>query len=100
MKLFLDDLRDPPDNTWQLFRDPYNFISEAKHATPNDTLSLDHDLGEDTITGYDVMKQLEKAFILGEIWTQGMPEILFHSQNPVGLGNMRQCLAAMQRYIL
>ena len=60
-----------------------------------DVISLDHDLGEDTPTGYDVLKMLEQ---MAHEEDRRVPfEILIHSANPVGRKNMEAAIASIQR---
>ena len=94
MKLFLDDLRDPPDDTWTIARS----FSEAvalieEHGIPG-TISFDHDLGDDK-TGLDfahylIDLDLEKHLLLDNFTYQ------VHSANPVGRDNI---VGLMERYL-
>jgi hypothetical protein len=104
LKLFLDDLRNPPDDTWTLFRpqDIPAFIHMARHvnAQNGDILSLDHDLGDGFITGYKVMCILENSVRCeGTWWSTGIPEIIVHSANPVGKASMLQVIEAIKKFL-
>lgn len=101
MKLFLDDVRDAPDDTWMVFRDVPTFLLHARNAEPTDILSLDHDLGEESkLTGYDTIAQLEMEVITQGLWcVHGMPTILIHSANPVGRDRMLSCINSMRRHL-
>jgi hypothetical protein len=57
MKVFLDDIRDPPDDSWTVVRSYNQMINvlNADFVFSNITeISLDHDLGENK-SGYDVL---------------------------------------------
>lgn len=94
LKLYLDDVRTAPDG-WLLFRpDPSSlpvFRHLARHA---DYISFDHDLGLDPDgkeypTGYDILCQFEKLAVDKMIWSNGAPELIIHSANPVGASKMK-----------
>lgn len=82
--MYLDDIRDPPAPYWRIFRCPISFLEELKNTLPKCVcISLDHDLGENIPTGYDVITEMERMIFMKE-W---MPEFLslqVHSANPVG----------------
>lgn len=99
MKLFLDDIRMPPDDTWVCARD----IGVAKtllEAGDVAFASLDHDLGacdacqqpdwhgvmphcSHVGTGYDLCLWMAEH----NIWPMQKPVV--HSMNPVGRDRMR-----------
>lgn len=95
LKLYLDDVRQPPDG-WLVFRpaDLPIFMHLARHA---DFISFDHDLGLDPdgkeyLSGYDVLTKLEKMALEKSIWSAGAPKMYVHSANPVGAERMRQVI--------
>lgn len=76
MKLWVDDLREPPDTSWVIARSVGTAI-ELLHSGWVIELSLDHDLG-DGVDGYEVARWLEEH-------PQFMPSVAgCHSSNPVG----------------
>lgn len=82
MNVFFDDLRDPPNSSWVVCRDPEQ-LKDMLICKMVDNLSLDHDLGYYTesgkeITGYDILCWMEQ--------TNHLPKgrIFVHSSNPVG----------------
>lgn len=90
--LFLDDERDPPNDgrDWIIAR---NFSEAAalinSRGLPNH-MSLDHDLGEGHMTGYDFVKYVVEVMI-----ENGMPEDFtfnVHSMNPIGAKNILEYL--------
>jgi hypothetical protein len=102
MKIYLDDVRDPPDGTWTVART----ATEARAlflAGPVEMCSLDHDLGTCSLctvcakgctctcheTGYDFVKWLAEK----DLWSKFKPVV--HSANPVGKTNMQ---AIINRY--
>ncbi|OJT25987.1 hypothetical protein BO221_09125 [Archangium sp. Cb G35] len=76
MKLWLDDLRVPPEGwTWA------KTIEEAKRLLQEHTveeMSLDHDLGEDTGDGSELVRWMAEH----QRWPRTRPRV--HSMNPVG----------------
>jgi len=100
--VFLDDLREPSYLTthspqrdgdskpWQVYRTAEALIealpSILKQGKPV-TFSLDHDLGEDILTGYDFVKMIVEMHIDG-IYTLDDVYIRVHSANPIGAKNM------------
>lgn len=97
MKVFLDDVRDPPDESWTLFRTPSKeFFDAAKKA---DIISLDHDLGDDYINGYQILKIFEEEVFTHGLWIRKMPTILIHSANPVGIQNMLYAIQSIERML-
>lgn len=83
MKLWFDDLRQPPDDSWTWAKTHY----EASHAMeemrisgePFEALSLDHDLGGAGVES--TTRSFLWGLILDRIWPN---EIRVHSMNPVG----------------
>ena len=92
MKIYLDDTRPCPQG-WELVMSAELAIDMLKQGTV-DIISLDHDLGENKKTGYDVAKWIEK-----EVATKGFvpPKIKVHSQNPVGKANILAAIKNIER---
>lgn len=88
MKLYLDDLREPKTTGWVIVRDAETALKLFKTGLITE-MSLDHDLGENTPSGYDFLKEVEELVI-----TQGytLPPCNIHSANPVGVARMNQVL--------
>jgi hypothetical protein len=83
LKLFVDDLRNPPTQDWMVARS-YGEAVAVLSTAPVVEISLDHDLGEDK-SGYDVAKWM----IESDTW----PRIIrVHTANPVGRDNIFQLL--------
>jgi hypothetical protein len=105
MKLFVDDERLPPtmEKDWVLVRDPHIAIKIMdSFADRIEILSLDHDLGMPTMTGYDIACWLEKRIMVANPWKPAVfdsPKILrVHSANPVGKQNILRAFESIVRF--
>jgi len=92
-KLYLDDIRNPKTEGWDIVRSYTEFVEWIiNNGLPNE-ISLDHDLGEsDEKTGYDASKWLCEYCIENGL---PIPEYNVHSANPVGKENI---LAILKTY--
>lgn len=73
------------------------FLRLAQNTGPEDTISMDHDLGlECPFNGYELLSKLESLVYEADLWKDGMPTIIVHSQNPVGKRNMQDCINAIK----
>lgn len=101
-KVFLDDIRFPPDNTWTEFKDPYDCFDFYKNNWADIVeISLDHDLwyinqfGEE-VTWYDVLEWILNYRYGNNSNSNNrnipLPSISFHTANPVGRQNMERIL--------
>ena len=91
MKLFVDDLRNPPDQTWIIARSSEIALKMCAATWPSE-LALDHDLGgEDTVM----------VFLKGlyEMWdeTRPIPSWSIHSGNPVGRKNIESYMRSWEK---
>ncbi len=103
MRVFLDDERMPdgvpglpePDD-WVIVRSAAECITllEAGEVM---AVSLDHDLGADVPTGYDVACWLELAHAEGR---PVPPHLYVHTANPVGRARMLAALRALAVTVL
>ena len=96
MKLWLDDLRVAPEG-WEWYTDAYSFIYALDEDYEKVThISLDHDLGNKELfgDGYQVMQWIERMVYEGAYLT--IPDISFHSANPVGVLNMENALESIK----
>ena len=107
VKIYLDDIRTPVDPSWIVVRSYDEFVSKINEIGLEniELISLDHDLGDSAIdewkrnvytnytidydnitekTGMDCTKWLVNQ------WLDGKPvvEVVVHSANAVGSGNM------------
>lgn len=103
--LFFDDIRDPKDvcnyldevavlpyllGNWTVVRTYEEFVRCISKDSAYERISFDHDLGEDKYgrelpSGYDALKWLVERLMTQEL---PLPEVLCHSQNPVGKANI------------
>lgn len=94
MKLYVDDVRTPDDETWVIARNYWDAIHILENCDVS-ILSLDHDLG-DGPTGYDIIRWLDEGLHMHGIFP---PKTIFcHSANPVGKGNILAGISALQYY--
>lgn len=96
MKLFLDDVRDPPDDTWVVARSYDEAVEVIQlHGLSNiEMVSFDHDLGSEK-TGMDVAHFLINLDLdTGALLDQFTFKV--HSANPVGHENIE---ALLERYL-
>lgn len=80
-KIWVDDLREPPDSSWLWFKDSHEALTwmESRRASGcnmGTVMSLDHDLGGDQTTRPLVLWMCEN-----DVWPE---EVRVHSMNPVG----------------
>jgi hypothetical protein len=95
MKVYLDDIRDAPEG-WVLVRNVPKLIKLICNESVTN-LSLDHDLGEGEMSGYDFMRWLEAEVFFHRI--NSIPKITFHTANPVGRNNMEKVLNSIERIL-
>lgn len=92
VKLFVDDIRVPASDDWIVLRSYDEAIEWIKvHGLSCiSTLSLDHDLGDNVKSGYDIAKTLIDMELDG-LHGRFMPSFnyIIHSMNPVGRLNIR-----------
>ena len=99
MKIWLDDIRPAPEG-WIWSKDSSDFYSIVG-AIYNGVvwkISLDHDLGEDSLTGYDLLCEIEK--MVAKNPNISLPEFHIHSANPVGRKNMERAIESIKRLTL
>ena len=109
ISLYLDDVRIPTDDSWQVVKDYTEFVSHIRlNGLENyEVISLDHDLGEQAMdefynnalpnytlnydnivnekTGLDCAKWLVAESMNKQI---PLPQIYVHSANPIGSANI------------
>jgi hypothetical protein len=95
MRIFLDDVRDLPDNYDVLIRRAEDLIAILRDGNIYiRCISFDHDLGENRKTGYDVAVFIEKMAAEGR---QIPIEYDIHSANPVGKEKIHAAMQAAYR---
>jgi len=95
MKIWLDDIRQAPHGFIHVKN-----LAELKalltaQSEPIEIMSFDHDLGEDTPSGYEIIKWLAEHHL--DRWPK---EIQVHSANPVGRDNILAFADFIRRRIL
>jgi hypothetical protein len=96
-KLWLDDLRDPPDDTFVVARNFEAATSTIKKKGCPLFISFDHDLGEvsdgeTAPTGYDLAKWIVEMHLEGVITFSEGFSFRVHSANPIGAANISSLL--------
>ena len=80
MKIWVDDIRTPPDDTWRWCDDSWSALMELAVAQDTgqtiEVMSLDHDLG-----GEDTSRPIVLWMCENDFWPV---EVRVHSANPVG----------------
>lgn len=96
-KLYLDDIRIPKTKGWDVVRSYDEFVKWIKQNGVPDTISFDHDLGdENTKTGYDAAKWIGQYCLDSSI---PFPEYNVHSANPVGKANIESYLNNISKHL-
>lgn len=89
MKLWVDDLRNPPDSTWTVARTSRDAIEVLSAVDPPpEVMSLDHDLGFDDTTRAVVLWLCDHP----KRWP---PEVRVHAQSFLG---RRWLLGLIEQY--
>lgn len=87
-KLFIDDIRNPPDDSWIVTRDIKSTIDFLSNNGIPDVISFDHDLGGDetsiAIINYIIEEILDDNLCLPKDFVY-----YIHSANPVGSENIK-----------
>jgi len=107
MNLWLDDMRPPPDHTWWWFDNAkavIDTLSQLKHGPHSvlgyvSTISLDHDLGDETIygNGYQVIAWIEEKVFKDDTYIP--PIIQIHTSNPVAIQKMKAGYSSILRML-
>lgn len=89
IKIWIDDVRLPPDNTYIHFASVNQVIAALKIFKDEwiEVIDIDHDAGNFAIDGGDYIKILDWM----EENNRNIP-IHIHSMNPVGIENMRRII--------
>lgn len=93
MKMFLDDERFPIGDDWFIcrsFDEAVHFIN--RNGCP-DFISFDHDLGDDSFSGYEFARWLVDQDLDQGGFIPSNFQFYVHSQNPVGAENIRKYLS-------
>lgn len=91
-RLWIDDLRPPPDDTWDWAKSSAEAF-DLMDMQEYDLVSFDHDLGGDD-TSMPVAKWIEEQAYEGKMQP---PKWAIHSANPVGRQNLEAALISADR---
>lgn len=94
IKIFLDDIRESPYG-WTKTKTPTDTIFLLKNYIV-DEISLDHDLGLENETGYDVITWIER-----QVFTNNYipPKIHVHTSNPSARDKMNRAVRRIEKEI-
>lgn len=94
MKLWIDDIRTPPDESWRWAKtsDEANDILCSLNEYWPTLISFDHDLGGED-TAMLVVDCIEQILFDGSL---PVPSYTIHSMNPVGRNNIHAAMRQMQ----
>jgi hypothetical protein len=98
MKIYLDDVRDPPDADWVVARRPEDAIRLLERGGV-ELLSFDFDLGMDgdqELSGYSVLTWIEEQVVLNDF---DPPVMRVHSANPPGHERLLRGIEAINRHV-
>jgi hypothetical protein len=98
MKIYLDDVRDPPDSEWVVARRPEDAIRLLEEGGV-ELVSFDFDLGMDgdqELSGYSVLMWIEEQVVLHDF---DPPEMRVHSANPPGHERLLRGIEAINRRV-
>jgi len=97
VKLYIDDVRNPPDDSWVVARTAKDAIEILDSGLVISEISFDHDLGEASeLTGYDVACHVENLVCDGEM---AMPVWHVHSMNPIGRSRITAAMQYAENYV-
>ncbi len=89
LKIYLDDIRTPPDSSWLVVRSVEDFKERILSASVSITeLSFDHDLGDKVPDGYDAAKWFVDYVMDNEEIAQNLKIVIAHSDNTPGRENI------------
>jgi hypothetical protein len=101
MRLFLDDIRNPEmvgaEPSSRIARNFRAAIEIIEREGLPEHIYLDHDLGEDEPTGYDLVQYIINEYLLPT--RSRFPSFSVHSANPVGRRNIEGLIASYHRYL-
>lgn len=98
MKLFLDDLRNPPDDTWWVARSSKAGIDFLLAYGMPDEISFDHDLGGDDTAMVFINTMIEMV-LDGNLKIHPEFDYTIHSANPVGCENIKSKMDGFLKFI-
>jgi hypothetical protein len=102
MKIWLDDVRDAPDDSWICLRTGRALAGMLLiHQEEIEEISFDHDLGDwdgdVELTGYVWLCQIEAMVENGTLTK--IPKLSIHSANPAVYTKMAQAIQSIERMV-
>lgn len=88
MKIYLDDLREPYDDSWTIAKTIEEFQQLVLSGEAITQMSFDHDLGENVPTGMDATKWFVELCLDEPSYGENLEIVLVHSANPPGAENI------------
>jgi len=114
MKIWLDDVRNPPDDTWVWCKTTeHAFACILENNNKIEHVSFDHDLGHPKLDGYWLACQIETLVHSDSLLALSENEEIkkriksikiskfswdVHSANPVGRRNIELAMANVEKY--
>lgn len=95
MRVYVDDIRVPERGEWDAIVRNFDAALALLKTGKVTYISLDHDLGQDSLTGYDLAKWIETEVFIDPGFK--CPDIVVHSANPVGRNNIIQCMGSINK---
>ena len=95
-KLFLDDLRTPPNGGWEIARSYEEAINLISERGMPQRIAFDHDLGTEK-TGMDFARWMVESLLDGRLQLPDGFTFSVHSDNPNGADNIRGLMEGILR---
>lgn len=102
-KLFLDDVRDPSDDTWHVARTVDDAVAMIEFFGFPREIAFDHDMGVDDNgdllpTGMDFVNIIQENILDGEWRFPSDFSFSVHSSNPDGAKNIRSKMGNLMKF--
>ena len=99
MKIWLDDIRETPDESWVRVRNEKEFFDLLECIREDEeieVISFDHDLGEGEPTGHDILKKIIFRCIKESSFRFWPHRVESQSDNPPGRANILGLAASFE----
>ena len=95
MKIWLDDVREPPDKTWTWCKNSAEFLAAIQYPPQIVHVAFDHDLGEDSMNGSQCASELVRRCLDYNV----CPKFSCHSDNFCGRLNILSKMEGLAGHI-